>query len=164
MLDPQDAWPWFEIGDIRSWRDNLDAALAAYQKGKLVAETSGNERDVWQWSVGADRRRAPRATMILEGALKAYEEGLEITRRLMAADPSHAERARDVSVSLERIGDVRSARNDLEGALKAYEEGLEIRRRLMAADPSHAERARDVSVSVTGSATCAARATIWPGR
>ncbi len=39
----------------------------------------------------------------LAGALKAYEEGLEIARRLAAADPSHAKRARDVFSSLVRI-------------------------------------------------------------
>ena len=80
--------------------------------------------------------------------MTAYEEGLEIRRRLMAADPTNAGRARDVSVSLNRIGDVRSSRNELQGALRAYEEGLEIRRGLMAADPSHSERARDVFISL----------------
>ncbi len=90
----------------------------------------------------------------LSGALSRYEEGLEIARRLMAADPSHAERARDVSVSVNKIGDVLRSRNDLSGALSRYEEGLEIARRLMAADPSHAEHARDVSVSLGQDRRC----------
>ena len=84
----------------------------------------------------------------LSGALARYEEGLEIRHGLMAADPSHAEHARDVSVSVNKIGDVLPIRDDLSGALSRYEEGLEIGRRLMAADASHAERARDVSVSL----------------
>ncbi|MBM3564003.1 MAG: tetratricopeptide repeat protein, partial [Alphaproteobacteria bacterium] len=84
----------------------------------------------------------------LEGALKNYREGLDISRRLMDADPTHAERARDVSVSVNKIGDVLRSRNDLEGALKNYREGLDIRRRLMDADPTHAERARDVAMSL----------------
>ena len=63
-------------------------------------------------------------------------------------DPSNAERQRDVSVSLDRIGDVRRTRSDLPGALEAYEEGLKIRRKLAADDPSNAERLRDVSVSL----------------
>ena len=36
---------------------------------------------------------------------RAYEEGLEIRRRLARADPSHAERQRDVSVSLSKTGE-----------------------------------------------------------
>jgi tetratricopeptide (TPR) repeat protein len=76
----------------------------------------------------------------VEKAQAAYQSALEASQRV--GDDQ------DVSVSLERIGDMRSARNDLAGALKAYEEGLGIRMRLMAADPSHVERARDVSVSL----------------
>ena len=83
------------------------------------------------------------------GALKAYEESLAIRRRLAAADPGNAGWARDVSVSLERIGDVRVAEGDRAGALKAYEESLAIRRRLAAADPGNAGWARDVSVSLS---------------
>ena len=64
------------------------------------------------------------------GALKAYEESLEIARRLAAADPGNAGWARDVSVSLNNVGDVRVAEGDRAGALKAYEESLDIARRL----------------------------------
>ena len=86
--------------------------------------------------------------MIFPERFRATRRAFEIARRLMAADASHAERARDVSVSVNKIGDVLVSRNDLSGALARYEEGLEIARRLLAADPSHAERARDVSVSL----------------
>ena len=43
------------------------------------------------------------------GARNAYEESLEIQRRLAGADPGNAEWARDLSLSLVRIGDVRVA-------------------------------------------------------
>jgi tetratricopeptide (TPR) repeat protein len=91
----------------------------------------------------------------LEGALKHYREGLDIRRALYEQDKSHAERARDVSVSVNRIGDVLVARNDLEGALKHYREGLDISRALYEQDKSHAERARDVAVSLSKTATVA---------
>src|SRR4051812_47929180 len=55
---------------------------------------------------------------------------------------------RDLSVSLDRTGDVLRAQGGLGGALARYEEGLAIRRRLAGADPSHAERQRDLSVSL----------------
>ena len=84
----------------------------------------------------------------LPGALAAYDEGLTIARDLAARDPGNAGWARDVSVSLDRVGDVRRDQGDLPGALAAYDEGLTIRRDLAARDPGNAGWARDVSVSL----------------
>ena len=42
----------------------------------------------------------------LAGALARLQEGQAIRRRLAGADPSHAERQRDVSVSLNKSGDI----------------------------------------------------------
>ena len=47
-----------------------------------------------------------------------------------------------MSISLDRIGDIRLAVGDQTGALQAYEEALLIKRRLLAADPGNAERQR----------------------
>ena len=57
-------------------------------------------------------------------ALSAYEDGLSIRRRLIAADPGNAQWQRDLSVSLNKVGDVRRAAGDRAGALSAYEESL----------------------------------------
>ena len=81
-------------------------------------------------------------------ALAAYEESLAIRRKLAAADPGNAGWQRDVSVSLNKVGDVRLAAGDRAGALAAYEESLAIRRKLAAADPGNAGWQRDVSVSL----------------
>ena len=43
------------------------------------------------------------------GALSAYEESLAIMRKLAASDPGNAGWQRDVSVSLNKVGDVRLA-------------------------------------------------------
>jgi len=40
--------------------------------------------------------------MFFAGALARYEQGLAIARRLASAEPSHAPRQRDLSVSLNR--------------------------------------------------------------
>jgi len=53
-----------------------------------------------------------------------------------------------VSLSLERVGDMRRAAGDPAGALAAYEENLAIARKLAAADPGNAQWQRDVSVSL----------------
>ena len=73
---------------------------------------------------------------------------LSIARRLAAADPGNAQAARDVSVSLERIGEVAMAAGDLAGARTAYTEMHDTLRRLAAADPGNAQAARDVSMSL----------------
>ncbi len=73
---------------------------------------------------------------------------LSIRRALASRDPGNAGWARDVSVSLNRVGDVRTAQGDLDGALAAYDEGLGIARDLAARDPGNAGWARDVSVSL----------------
>ena len=46
------------------------------------------------------------------GALAAYQESLDIARKLAAQDQGNARAQRDVSVSLERLGDVK-----LQGAI-----------------------------------------------
>jgi hypothetical protein len=73
---------------------------------------------------------------------------LVIARRLAAADAGNTEWQRDVSVSLNRIGDVRLRAGDGPGALAAYEEGLVIARRLAAADAGNAVSQADLVVSL----------------
>ena len=83
------------------------------------------------------------------GALAAYQESLDIRRKLAAADPGNAQAQRDVSVSLDKLGDVKlQRRRRPAGALAAYQESLDIRRKLAAHDPGNAQAQRDVSVSL----------------
>jgi len=83
----------------------------------------------------------------LSRALAAYRESLAVDQRLAGADPSNANRQRDLSVSHNKMGDVLSEQGDLSGALAAYRESLAMRQRLAAAAPSNADRQRDLSVS-----------------
>jgi tetratricopeptide (TPR) repeat protein len=53
-----------------------------------------------------------------------------------------------LSVTLNKVGDVRLAGSDRAGALAAYEESLTIARKLAAADPGNAAGQRDMSVSL----------------
>jgi tetratricopeptide (TPR) repeat protein len=68
-------------------------------------------------------------------------------QRLAASDPGNAQWQRDLSVSHDRIGDVRVAQGDLAGALRAFEADLEIAGRLAASDPGNAGWQRDLAVS-----------------
>ncbi|QLH39596.1 MAG: tetratricopeptide repeat protein [Defluviicoccus sp.] len=159
-----------KIGDIRFAGGDRAGALKVYEESleirrRLAAGddhgASGSELDDSAGDVPA--RDVPERDVLVSlskvgdvrlaggdraGALKAYEESLEIARWLAAGDPGHAGLARDVSVALDRIGDVRAAGGDRDGALKAYEESLAVRRRLAAGDPGNARWARDLSVSL----------------
>ncbi len=53
-----------------------------------------------------------------------------------------------MSVSLDRVGDVRLAAGDRAGALAAYEESLAIMRKFAAADPGNAGWQRDLNMSL----------------
>ena len=55
---------------------------------------------------------------------------------------------RDISVSLDKIGDVKRSQGDREGALAAYEESLDIARHLAAVDPGNVQWQTDLVVSL----------------
>jgi len=78
----------------------------------------------------------------------AYDESLEICRRLIAVTGENPQALRDLSVSLERVGDVDRALNRFEEARTAYAESLEIRRRLLAVTGETPQTLRDLSVSL----------------
>ena len=69
--------------------------------------------------------------------------------RLHQANPNDAQAARDLSVSLNKLGDFflrRGLEGDADRALKAYEDSLQTRQRLHQANPNDAQAARDLSV------------------
>ena len=74
------------------------------------------------------------------GRARRLPESLDITRKLAAQDPGNAQAQRDVSVSLDNVGDVKLQLGDQAGALAAYQESLDIRRKLAAQDPATPRR------------------------
>ena len=76
-------------------------------------------------------------------------------QRLHQANPNDGEAARDLSVSLNKLGDFflrRGLEGDADRALKAYEDCHKALERLHQANPNDAQAARDLSVSLTSSA------------
>ena len=63
-------------------------------------------------------------------ALAAVGESLNIARHIVLTEPDNIDWQRDVSVSLERLGNIKSSTGDKQGALQAYEEMLSIDRRV----------------------------------
>jgi hypothetical protein len=72
---------------------------------------------------------------------------MDIRKSLAEADPGNAGWRRDLSVSHNKIGDVKAAQGDLPGALHAFTAGMDIRMSLAEADPGNAGWRRDLVVS-----------------
>lgn len=88
--------------------------------------------------------RFEQASPLYESALGAYEQAL-------AANPESGQAARDVSVSLDRLGDFLASRGqagDAEKALGYYERSLKVREDLWTANPESAAARRDLLVSL----------------
>ncbi len=83
-------------------------------------------------------------------ALAHYQRSLEVSERLLVANPDSAQATRDVSVSWNKLADFlvrRGLPGDVDTALGHYQRSLEVRERLLVANPDSAQAARDVSVS-----------------
>ena len=86
---------------------------------------------------------ATRADGDIAISVDRLEEAVGLRRNVVAADGETSPGLRNLSISLNRMGDVRIESGDLEAATSAFEESLAIRRRLFdvhGETPSSAER------------------------
>jgi tetratricopeptide (TPR) repeat protein len=96
--------------------------------------------------------RAERAGLLarqgkLDEALVFHTKRNDIISALAASDPANAAWQRDLSVSLNKLGDLAVAQDDLGGALRHITEANTIAERLATSDPANAARQRDLWVS-----------------
>ncbi|MCP5539463.1 MAG: TIR domain-containing protein [Akkermansiaceae bacterium] len=85
-----------------------------------------------------------------EAALEQFQQCHETLQRLYEQNPNSAQAARDLSVSLNKLGDFFLARGqagDAEAALEQFQQSLDIAQRLYEQNPNSAQAARDLSVS-----------------
>ena len=134
--------------DLQNLRKELlNQAKEGLSKVARAADTAGqiDHQTIWVHIELGD------ILLVIDGttteAKKQYELAHTLAKRLAAADPSNASAQRDLSVSLERIGDVQEAQGDLKGALASYQECLKLSQQLAAADPSNASAQRVLSSS-----------------
>ncbi|MBB5868637.1 tetratricopeptide (TPR) repeat protein [Allocatelliglobosispora scoriae] len=80
---------------------------------------------------------------------RIVNEMLRLTRSRASADPADIEYQRDLSIALNRLGDLARAAGDMVTARASYTESLTMARRLTAADPTNIQYQRDLSVSLT---------------
>jgi tetratricopeptide (TPR) repeat protein len=119
-------------------RVSVERLASDYEAAKAtLAEIAGLVPDAtWDWIRLGDLCQT---TGSLAAALDAYGKAE------MAARRNGDER--DLSISHERIGEVRQAQGDLDAAVASYTAGMAIIERLAARDPANSERQRDLSVS-----------------
>jgi len=80
-----------------------------------------------------------------------YTRSLDLADKLLADNPGSAQAVRDVSVSLEKLGDFLAQRaqpGDAEKALGYFTRDLSLSEKLLADNPGSAQAVRDVSVSL----------------
>lgn len=85
----------------------------------------------------------------VEVALKHYMRSMELDEKLLAANPDSAQAVRDVSISMEKLGNCyrkRGQPGDMATALKHYTRSLEMTEKLLAANPDSGLAAADLSV------------------
>ena len=130
------------------------AVVAGRGRPEVLGALAGLPKLEWSVSQGVPRQLA--STEIEHGVSDLSlperrilaQASLEIARRLAEADPGNAQAQRDWSASLNNIGEVAMARNQLDAAHDAYTRSLDIARRLAEADPGNAQAQRDWSVSL----------------
>jgi tetratricopeptide (TPR) repeat protein len=115
---------------------------------RLTSRDPGNF--VWQRDLSVLHGKAG-DSFVAEGklpeALKAFQEGFDIARKLVQADPANTAWQRDLSVSYERVGDILEEQGNLTEALRLFRDSLVIRRRLAQENPDDAEWQNNISAS-----------------
>ena len=90
--------------------------------------------------------RAARADNDISVALECLEESLVLRRRLLDTYGETPQALRDLSISLDHLGDVRRATGEVAAATAAYEESLALCRRLVDAYGETPQALRDLSI------------------
>ena len=122
-------------GEVRTMARELESVSWTEVPVSVLAQ---NDREV----LASDWKRAG----ALSAALVLFTDVLSYARRA-CEQLETPERLRDLSVSLDNVGNILRSRGDTSGALERYEASLVIRRQLLA-DEETPDRLRDVSVSL----------------
>ena len=131
-------------GAVTQGRTAGDVVVAAVSGTPEVGDASvGSVRQLQKTVVESGRH------VLTVGETKALSDAtLAIARELVQRNPDSADARRDVSVSLDNVGQVALAGGDLPAARRAYTDSLELRRELAQRNPDSADARRDVMVSL----------------
>ena len=85
--------------------------------------------------------------MCWQAALKCFQESLQVCRQIVAEFGKTPKSLRDLSVSLDRVGDVWAAQRQWQDALACYQESLQVCRQIVDEFGETPESLRDLLVS-----------------
>jgi len=131
----------------KSEEANGDLAAASDHLEQAVSFTHG-QTDHQRLLLLEDMVRLASVRRDWQEASRASTEALNICRQRIQNIGDTPETIRDLTISLNRIGDVRRAQGDLAAAADAYEESLALRRQLRQSWGDTPEILRDLSVSL----------------
>jgi hypothetical protein len=83
-----------------------------------------------------------------------FRDGFAIAERLAKSDLGNDRWQHDLSVSLDKIGEVQVAQGNRPDALASFRDGFAIRDRLAKSDPGNAVWQRELAVSYNNIARC----------
>jgi eukaryotic-like serine/threonine-protein kinase len=86
-------------------------------------------------------------TGVLDEATAEYRQAVELSQRIVAADPSNQDGKIHLASSLDGLGSVLQERGDTAGALENRHRGLAIREELARLDPNNAHYRRQLAFS-----------------
>lgn len=145
------------LGDLAVAQNDLAGALRCFTETKVIAErfaasdpaNAAWQRDLWMSNGKLGDLAADLVTAQgdIPAAVRFWTKANEITSRLAASDPANAAWQRDLSVTLNKLGNLAVAQEDLVGAMRSFTESKSIRECLAASDPANAEWQRDLSYS-----------------
>jgi tetratricopeptide (TPR) repeat protein len=141
-----------KLGDVRLGAADGKGALAAYEESLTIrrhlSKTPPCAPNKSLNVAGTLERSVTSLRQGRSGAIAAYEEMLSIECALVAIDGSNIEWQRNLSLSLERLGDVTLTVGDTVAAVAAYEQTVALRRRLAASDKTNIQWQKEVSASL----------------
>ena len=115
---------------VRRWQDSIKSGIAL---------------TVWDSAEASEAALQAGHTAV---AIDIAREAVAQVRQAIAAQGNTPERLRDLSISMNKLGDVALALRRLDEAQTAYAEGERLRRELIAEFGKTPERLRDLSVSM----------------
>ncbi|MBI4747962.1 MAG: protein kinase [Acidobacteria bacterium] len=83
------------------------------------------------------------------GAVQSYRKSLHILEKLTQDNPQNQQVAFDLSVGIERVGDILARTGDTTGAIQHYTQAFELQKTLLAAAPSNGEYQKHLAMCFT---------------
>ena len=141
-LQPDDFWTVVRLARQRQIAGHLMGALDAWEAARQVA---GDDRE--RMIAFGEGSESMLEAGNLRGAAEAMHRTVELAEEVASSNPGSAQAQRDLSLSLERLGDLEERLGDIGRAIALYEPSLPIARVLAESNPSHPGFQKDLEIT-----------------